>query len=61
MTTSVPVWQHVLVVLVMLGLHMWSARLSMKRIRDLEYALVARDVLLGKERPLSEAEEMFLT
>lgn len=52
---------YTITILLLLAAHGLTVKFALKRIRDLEHALVARDVLLGKERPLSEAEELFLT
>lgn len=56
--TSVPIWQHVIVVLALLIANAATFKICMHRIEELQAALVAKKVLLGETRMLETRVEL---
>jgi hypothetical protein len=51
--TTVPIWQHIVVTLALLCSNAVTFKLFERRVRDLQAALVAKNVLLGVDRKTS--------
>jgi hypothetical protein len=48
--STVPLWQHVLVILALLIAHTLTFHIFKRRVEELQAALVAKEVLLGEDR-----------